>query len=313
MRQVFPKLFRKTTQKKRKTKMSIVLLGSTGMLGKELVKHFRACKLPIHTPSRKIADISNFLQLNEYFRHLGPVSYIINCAAYTLVDQAETDQGQAFRINALGPKNLSLIANQLKAKLIHFSTDYVFSGKQKQAYLETDACSPLNYYGYTKLEGEKNIRSSCESYLIIRLSWLCGKFGNNFIEKMNQLMNKQKELKIVADQIGSPTFCQSVCQLFPKAFKLGGTFHFTNNGSCSWYEFAREIHSILKESNPGLVCQDIVPISSEQFPTLAKRPLFSVLDTQKIQLSCGIKITPWKQALEYYLQEKINHYQLQLS
>ncbi len=219
---------------------------------------------------------------------------IINCAAYTNVDLAETEKEKCYAVNVIGVKNLVDICGKSRIVLVQISTDYVFDG-EKEGYDEDEGKNPINYYGETKAEGENYIIENVEKYYLIRTSWLFGKNGKNFIETIKNLCNEKEEINVVNDQIGSPTYTKDLSKgiiNIIKNKKEFGIYHLTNSGKCSWFEFAKEIAKI-----KGFDCE-INPCTTEEFPRPAKRPKFSVLNNNKIE-----KLRSWKEALKEYLQE----------
>ncbi len=241
----------------------------------------------------KFSDIQNFYSDNKF-------DYIINCAAYTNVDKAENDTINAQNINANAVKNLAEISCQYQLPLIHISTDYVFDGESNIQYTEDAETHPQSVYGITKLKGEEFAKNAYR-YFIIRTSWLYSSFGQNFVKTMLRLGKEEDEINVVYDQIGSPTYAADLAvtvleialQTFNTSEKnLSGVYHFSNEGYCSWSEFASEIMTVSK-----LNCK-VNPVLSESYPTIAKRPKYSLLDKSKIKETFGIKIPFWKDSLK---------------
>ena len=243
---------------------------------------------------------------------------IINCAAYTNVDGCEAEQELANQVNGISVGYLAEAAKKVDATLIHISTDYVFDGEKKTPYVEEDQANPQSVYGSSKLLGEQAILASgLEKFFIIRTSWLYGPGGNNFVETILRLAGEREELKIVADQIGTPTYAGdlagAVFELLgistnpqhpiPRAF---GVYHFSNNGQCSWYEFAQEIVSMAKELGMVLRVKNVLPIKTEEYPLPATRPAYSVFDKTKYQQSAGREIPDWKVSLKKYFAIRAN-------
>jgi len=276
---------------------NILVTGSNGQLGSEL-RNIGSTNLDtvFYTGHKelditKIEDISNFVKEND-------IDTIINCAAYTAVDKAEDEEEKAKLINVTAVGNLARVAHDNDCLLIHISTDYVFDGKGKVPLDEKTATSPQNTYGRTKLLGEKEIIASKCLYIIIRTAWLYSTSKNNFLSTILKLAKEKKEISVVSDQIGSPTYAadlalaiRTIMNNFER-IEYTGIYHFTNEGQCSWYDFAKEI---VKES--GYECK-VVPITSEQYPTAAIRPKWSVLKCNKIQSNFNISIRNWKEALK---------------
>jgi len=283
-----------------KIKSKILVTGGNGQLGKEL-REFSS----LHTGldfvflSREELPIHQFELVRNYFNTLKP-AYCINCAAYTAVDKAESEKDLAFQINGEAVGVLAAVCREHNSKLIHISTDYVFNGEASYPYTENFPTDPINVYGASKLEGEKQAMELNPGSIIIRTSWLYSSLGKNFVKTMIQLMNEKDEVKVIKDQLGSPT---NAADLAETIFNIigychlqiydwsPGIYNFSNEGIISWYDFAKAIKEIT--ASP---C-DIKPISTAQYPTPAKRPAYSVLDKTKIQKTFGIKLKKWKDSL----------------
>jgi dTDP-4-dehydrorhamnose reductase len=223
---------------------------------------------------------------------------IINCAAYTNVDKCETDKDTAFAVNALGARNLAIAANDVGSKLLYISTDYVFDGSGHEPRREWDLPNPQNVYGWTKLAGEQYVRQFCPRSFIVRTAWLYGYTGGNFVKTILNAAKSGKPLKVVDDQRGNPTSC---VDLVKHLLKLAGTedygtYHCTNNGECSWYEFAKEF---LKLSGLSYA---IEPCTTEEFPRPAKRPAYSSLDNMMLRLTIGDEMRSWQDAIAEYME-----------
>jgi dTDP-4-dehydrorhamnose reductase len=223
---------------------------------------------------------------------------IINCAAYTAVDLAEENQEIAYRVNALGPKNLAEVCADQDIKLVHFSTDYVYNGMSSNPYSESQAIEPIGVYGRTKAEGESYVLNVNKN-IVIRTAWLYGENGKNFVDTMLKIAAKKPELKVVEDQYGSPTYTEDLAKITIDLIKHDseGIYHVTNEGSCSWYEFAKEIFSLAN------LQVKLVPCSTEDYPTLAKRPKYSILSKEKVAKSLGYSPRKWEIALKEYLEK----------
>lgn len=276
--------------------MNILITGSNGQLGSEIQSSKTIIKganffytdvkeLDITKPE----DILSFCQDNS-------IDYIVNCAAYTAVDNAEDDEKMATLINATAVANLAEAAKVCNAKFIHVSTDYVFDGEACEPYRESQATAPQSVYGETKLKGELEATKILPETVIIRTSWLYSAFANNFVKTMMRLGADRDSLNVVFDQIGTPTYAadlaDAILEIIKQDCKVGGVFHFSNEGACSWYDFA---HSIMKKTN--LSCQ-LKPVESTEFPTKAKRPKYSVLNKKRIKDSYNITIPHWEDALD---------------
>lgn len=241
-------------------------------------------------------DISNPVAVMNLVRDIKP-EFIINCAAHTAVDQCETDQENAYRINALGPKNLAVAGSALDAKLIHISTDYVFDGEDSAPYTEEHIANPKTVYGSTKLEGEEFVKNFCEKYFIIRTAWLYGE-GKNFVKTMLTLAENNAPIRVVNDQFGCPTSVLELTRamLYLMDTTLYGTYHGVCQGITSWYEFALEIF------NQTGIDANVLPVTSNEYKTAAKRPKYSVLENYKLN-QMGYSMKHWTQALKEYLND----------
>lgn len=278
--------------------MKFLVTGAGGQLGKEWADHLQLKGLNFSAYNSSDLDISDNTQLRTILEKENP-EIVINCAAYTKVDDAEDNEELAFTINSESVKELALLCKEMNIRLVHFSTDYVFPGtsedrkKFPSGYKEEHSVKPLNIYGQSKLDGENAIKSSGCDYLIIRVSWLCGRHGNNFVKTMLRLGKERDTLSVVNDQFGSPGFADNIVQNTLTLLKENrtGVFHLTSSGLINWYDLATEIFS-----QAGLEVK-VVPVPSSEFPTKAKRPSFSKLNTDKIATIDGIKIEGWKEGL----------------
>ncbi len=273
--------------------MKILVTGSKGQLGNEIqsiAKDYLDFEF-LFTDIDDL-DITNAEQVNEYFK-LNRPDAVINCAAYTAVDKAESDIEMAYRINHLAVENLAKSASAVNALIVHVSTDYVFDGQSEVPYTESDSANPQSVYGKSKLAGEQAVKNFALNGVIIRTSWLYSAFGANFIKTILRVGSEKKELNVVFDQIGTPTYAKdlskAILDIIPQASKKNGVelFHYSNEGETNWYEFAKTIVSIA-----GLDCK-INPILSKDYPVSAPRPSFSVLCKSKIKETYGISIPYW--------------------
>ena len=266
----------------------ILLLGATGQLGLELKNNLKNLG-KIICPNRENLDIQNLDSIRKTIHYIKP-TLIVNCAAYTNVDKAETDYKVAFKINAEAPRVLAEESLKLNIPLIHFSTDYVFDGTSKFAYKEDDQTNPLNNYGKTKLDGELAIKKNCKKFIIIRTSWVYNsKRGKNFYRTMIKLFKKKNEIYVINDQYGCPTSVQFLAKKIQKILtqlnleeeKRWGVYHLTDNKVMTWFKFAK---NILKLENSLFKKKiNIIPISSSDYPISTKRPKNSILDLTKIK------------------------------
>jgi dTDP-4-dehydrorhamnose reductase len=277
--------------------MNILVTGAKGQLGselKDLTEFVSDMKFFFHDVDS--LDISNRSKLEHFFSETN-IDVIVNCAAYTAVDTAEEEKEKAFNINHLAVKHLTEIAQTRKIQLIHISTDYVFDGQHFLPYTEEDHPNPVTVYGISKRKGEEEILKM--KGMIIRTSWLYSSFGKNFVKTISKFSFERDTLKVIFDQVGSPTYARDLAQTIlriiqhyqKKQHLISGIFHFANEGICSWYDFAYEI---TKHQNS--YC-NILPIHTHEYPTKAKRPPYSVLDKTKIKKAFGISIRNWKAGL----------------
>ncbi len=278
--------------------MKILITGANGLLGHELSSVLKDHSLILLSHSQ--LDISNSDSVNKEIDTHSP-DIIINSAAYTQVDLCESNYDLAFSSNATGPKNLAIKCKQLNIPLIHISTDYVFEGNQEKntPLEETDKLGPKTVYGKTKLEGEKLVMENCDKYFILRTAWLYGE-GKNFVKTMINLSKKNKELKVVSDQVGCPTYAKDLAkaikEIIDKKSEKYGIYHVTNKGEVSWYEFAKKIFEIKK------IEIKVNPCTSEEFPRPAPRPHYSVLNNQKWINAGFTPLRNYEEALKEYLE-----------
>ena len=287
--------------------MVVLVTGANGQLGQSL--QFIAKNYPeLHFVfcSSSDLDITNLESCQAVFLKIKP-NYCINAAAYTAVDKAESEPEKANLINVIGPKNLAAVCKEFSSVLLHISTDFVFDGSKNIPYNETDIPNPTGVYGQTKLDGEKAIQAVFENYYIIRTSWVYSQFGNNFMKTMLRLASERDSISVVNDQIGTPTNAVDLAECLVKIIchtelvevqqptnDNFGVYNFSNEGQCSWYDFAKEIFKINK------IEIDLKPIPTSSFPTPAKRPKYSVLDKTKIKSTFGLVINKWEEALLIY-------------
>lgn len=283
-------------------KKTILVTGANGQLGNELraiSSHFPA--LNVLFTSRNEFDITDNAVVKKYFLENEP-SALINCAAYTAVDKAESEPELAQLINSTAVGYLADACKLIDIPFIHISTDFVYDGNKTQPHLETDATNPLGVYAKTKLEGEQLALQKHKKTIIIRTSWVYSSFGNNFVKTMLRLGRERPELKVVNDQAGSPTYARDLAEVLLKvtllcdALKPWGIYNFSNDGAITWYEFAKEILALKGIETP------VLPISTAQFPTPAMRPPYSVMSKEKIIKTFGIRPLPWKHSLEECLK-----------
>ena len=286
----------------------IWLIGNKGMLGNDVEKLLKERGLTYWATDKEV-DIGDYKALEKFGKDK-KIKWIINCSGYTKVDKAEEEIDEAFRINKDGVRNIALFSAKRQSRLIHISTDYVFDGQQEGSvvtYREDDKTNPINIYGKSKLAGEEEIKNILEKYFIIRTAWLYGLQGSNFVYTMLRLFKERDLVKVVEDQWGSPTYTVDLAGAILKMIEDDsvsyGIYHFTNEGMTSWYEFARVIYKIAKrlgliEGNKKVV---IKPIKTEDYPTKALRPRYSVLSKEKIKKEFNLKIRDWDEPLEDFL------------
>lgn len=271
----------------------IYVLGS-GQLASELKQIYVGHD--VRFLSRSELDLSNTDAL-EHFLNTTKISILINAAAYTNVDQAESERDIATRVNVSSPALIAKYATRMNFKFIHFSTDYVFDGKKTIPYIEDDHTCPLNIYGKTKADGEREVLLENPKALIIRTSWLYSSYGKNFVKTIFKLASERPELSVIYDQVGTPTFARDLAEIIPLTYGLEGIYHFSNEGVTSWYDFAHEIIRL-----KGLQTK-LKPILTNEFPSKTRRPEFSVLNKNKIKQALGITIPHWTESLAVCLQE----------
>lgn len=276
--------------------MKILVTGCNGQLGNEL-KTVLEEKIPGVTTYTDVdtLDLTDADAVSNYIAELRP-SHIINCAAYTAVDKAESNPELCRRINADAIKNIGEAAAANGAKVVHVSTDYVFDGTAHIPYPESSPTNPIGVYGHTKREGEEALLSVCDDAVIIRTAWLYSPYGNNFVKTMMRLGRERQSINVVVDQIGTPTYARDLASaitaiLIHDEWKPG-IYHFTDEGVASWYDFTKAIHRIAGISN----CK-VNPIPTSEYPSAASRPSYSVLDKSKIKKIFGIEIPHWEESL----------------
>jgi len=275
---------------------SVLVFGSSGQLG-SCLKHITTKKgiTNIIFPPEEQANILSIEMLTNLFEQYKP-AYCINCAAYTAVDKAEDDVDMARKINRDGAENLAKLCAQFGTTLMHVSTDFVFAGNSTQPLLEDDIAEPINVYGLTKLEGEHAVIANLSEFYILRTSWLYSEYGNNFVKTMMRLGTEKDELKIIADQIGTPTYAidlaDCILDIIANDKQAYGIYHYSNEGVTSWYDFAMAIFDIAQ------IDVKVYPVRSSEYVTRAIRPAFSVMDKAKIKHNLGISIPYWRTSLE---------------
>jgi dTDP-4-dehydrorhamnose reductase len=278
--------------------MKIIVTGARGQLGFDVLRELKDRNYydVLGIVSEKL-DITDNQSVKKFMKQEKP-DVIIHCAAYTSVDKAEDNQEQCYDVNVNGTKYLVDAAKTYNAKFVYISTDYVFSGDKIDQYHINDTPNPKSVYGKSKYLGELETLKH-NKYFIIRISWVFGKNGNNFVKTMLKLGNERKELSVVSDQIGSPTYTRDLSRLMVDMIETDkyGIYHATNEGECSWYEFSKEIFNIAN------IKINVIPIATSQYPTRAKRPQNSTLSKQSLVKNGFIPLSPWQDALNRYLKE----------
>jgi dTDP-4-dehydrorhamnose reductase len=274
----------------------IIIFGASGQLGQCLKRVVEREGIDsVYFPPENEANILDEVALKNIFDTHKPL-YSINCAAYTAVDKAEDDKEMALKINKTGVENLSRFCTSYKSTLIHISTDFVFKGDAPTPRTETDPTNPVSVYGQTKLDGEQVVEEMLAQYFIIRTGWLYSEYGNNFVKTMLKLGQEKDELKIIADQVGTPTYAidlaTCIMQIISSNSIAYGIYHYSNEGITSWYDFAKAIFEI-----SGTTVKTI-PVKTSEYVTKAARPAYSVMDKSKIKLEFGMEIPYWRDSLK---------------
>lgn len=284
----------------------ILLTGKNGQVGWELERTL-AILGKVSAYDRKELDLHDSKALRDAIRGIKP-DLIVNAAAYTAVDKAESDSEAAHAINAIAPMIMAEEATKCGALLVHYSTDYVFDGRAEKPYIETDLVNPLSVYGKTKLEGELAVQGMCEKHLILRTSWVYGTRGKNFLLTMQRLGREKEVLKVVGDQIGSPTWSRMIASMtaqmvhqisMREEFSSYGIYHLTSAGQTTWYGFAKEIFNIQQAS--GGIVPKLYEITTAEYPLPATRPSYSVLSNEKVAKNFQLWIPDWKDCLHLCL------------
>lgn len=283
----------------------ILVTGKNGQLGKSLQKVASELKeFEFTFVGRNELDLASTKSIEVFFSKHSDFEAIINAAAYTAVDNAESEQYLANQVNHLAVRKLSSIAAKQNCLLLHVSTDYVFDGQGYRPYMETDVTAPLNQYGLTKLKGEKAMQASGCNGAIVRTSWVYSEFGNNFVKTMLKLGKERDSLNVIFDQVGSPTYATDLAYALIRLLNSNSRgvelYHFSNEGVCSWYDFAKAIFEL---SNINCL---VTPIETKDYPALATRPHYSLLNKSKFKLHTGLKIPHWRESLQYSLSDMAN-------
>jgi len=290
--------------------MKILITGAKGQVGSELTRQAITRGHDVYGFGSKELDISNSEQVNQLFQKIHP-DVVINAAAYTAVDQAETEKELAYAVNSLGSENLAKACKQFDIPLLHISTDYVYDGEKQKPYLETDIPNPTGVYGASKLEGDQKIENIWHKHIILRVSWVFGEQGNNFVKTMLRLAQQRDELSIVNDQYGAPTSAKAISSSlldimestqFNQPQCPWGLYNLQSDPGITWYGFAQEIFQQARQLGILGKTMTLLPIASSEFPTPVKRPANSKLDGKKLQQDFAILPANWKKDLNDMLK-----------
>jgi dTDP-4-dehydrorhamnose reductase len=278
--------------------MRVLVTGVKGQLGYDVVKRLKSLNIDCLGVDIDDFDLSDAISVNHYIKEYMP-TVVVHCAAYTAVEKAEENFELCYSVNVLGTRNIAEACKEISARMVYISTDYVFDGKGEKFFETNDIASPQNQYGKTKYEGELEVTNILEQYFIIRISWAFGINGNNFIKTMLKLGKERQELNVISDQFGSPTYTYDLALLIADMIKTDkyGIYHATNEGICSWYEFACEI---FKLSNINV---KVNPVTSDEYPTKVKRPHNSRLSKSSLDEAGFERLPDWKDSLARYILE----------
>ncbi len=284
----------------------VVVTGANGQLGKCLRDaSAEFSNLEMIFVSKEELDITKTKEITQFFKCCSP-DFCVNAAAYTNVDKAESEKETAFLINAEAVKNLALVCKDTNSTLLHISTDYVFDGKKRTPYAEEDEVNPINVYGASKLKGEKYIQKIIKPYYILRTSWLYSQYGHNFFKTIVKHLDAGNTLSITTEQVGNPTNANDLAQVALRIINSEntsyGVYHFSNQGEATWYDFAKEIERLLPINKTGSI------VKTNHYPTFAKRPEYSILDTKKITNQFSVIPKNWKQSLKNTITNHLINY-----
>lgn len=279
--------------------MKALITGATGQLGQEVQKYLTEIEVPFTAYSSSEMDILNKKKV-DYIINKDQPTVVFHCAAYTAVDKAEDEKELNWAVNVDGTRHVAEACKSQGIVLVYISTDYVFDGKTDDMYTVDSETNPKNEYGKAKLNGEHVVQETLDKYYIIRTSWVFGEFGSNFVYTMKRLAQERDELTVISDQIGRPTWTRILAEFMLHVVKTNqdyGIYHLSNEGSCSWFEFAEEI---LKDETVN-----VKPVTSDEYPQKAKRPMYSVLDLAKSE-NTDFSIIHWKDALDAFIKHQNN-------
>lgn len=276
--------------------MKVLVTGANGQLGYDVVKELQKQNIECYGASRQDFDIVDFEATENFIKNYMPDA-VIHCAAYTAVDKAEDEQGLCYLVNASATENIAKICKKINAKMLYISTDYVFDGTKDGFYEVDDEPNPINVYGKTKLLGEEAVQKILDKYFVVRISWVFGEHGNNFVKTMLRLGKEHKEINVVADQYGSPTYTADLAPLVVEMIQTDkyGIYHATNEGVCTWAEFAEEIFKIA-----GMNVK-VNHITTAEYPTRAKRPMNSKLGKEKLEFKGFRLLKNWKEVIKEFI------------
>jgi dTDP-4-dehydrorhamnose reductase len=284
--------------------MKLWITGGNGLLGKVVAARCLRRKIDCIVTGKDRVDITDVEAVRRFVESAEP-THVVNCAAYTDVDRAEGESDLAFAVNAQGPANLGRVAREHGLSLVHVSTDYVFDGKSTTPYKEEDVCNPIGVYGLSKREGEIRLLDELPTACIIRTSWLFGKGGKNFISSLCSLLQKVEEMKVISDQHSRPTFCVDLAETILDLLSHSGLFHFANGGELSRFQIAQDVEAGARRLGIGMKCRLILPTPASTFPTVARRPNYSVLSTKKIEKVLGRPPRNWSDTLQEFLADAL--------
>jgi len=289
--------------------MKTLIFGKSGQLASEFAKLFAGHK-EVYQVGQTEADFQNPLAVSKLIQEVKPKT-IINCSAYTAVDKAETEREKALQVNGFIMGVIGESAKKIGASVIHYSTDYVFNGQKETPYVETDSVDPINYYGYSKQVGEKNVLETCPLSFVFRVSWVYGIYGNNFLKTILRLAGERPELKIVSDQHGAPTSSHDIAKATlqvlddPQFLDKAGLYHMAPQGRTTWYSFTQAILEQAAKAQPSrkIVTESVLPITSDQFPSAAKRPKNSLLLSKKLMDTFQVGLPIWNESVLEVLKQ----------
>lgn len=278
--------------------MKVLVTGVKGQLGHDIMKSLAKRGIEAVGADLEEFDITNMEQTRGFITNAAP-DVVVHCSAYTAVDKAEENKEICYQVNAIGPKNIATVCKERDARMVYFSTDYVFPGKGEQFYEPEDETGPASQYGMTKLEGEKAVQEILDKYFILRTSWVFGINGNNFVKTMLRLGKERDAINVVCDEIGSPTYTADLAELVCDMIVTDkyGVYHATNEGVCSWADFTKEIFRLAGYSTR------VNPITQKEYGAKAVRPLNSRLSKEKLVQNGFYKLPAWQDALERYMEE----------